>query len=451
MSGMSGSGGGSTRGIQRALQLVRAFDARRPWLWDVLLPLLVALPGVAVLVDGTWRDGPEDVQVGPPPDGIPPSWPWLLSAGLVLPLLWRRRWPFAMFLVISGFLFVAGRLGVSLPVALSVVVALYGVALRSPMSRLGWAGASVLATVAAETVAGPPHDFARSYVPVFAITAAAVAAGIAVRTRREYLASLLERAERLEVERDQRARLAAAAERARIAREMHDVLAHNLSVITGLADGGSYAGRRSPERARQALDAIAATSREALDDLRGLLGVLKDTGTHGELAPQPGLPDLDPLLERVRAAGLPVRADVEGTAADAGEHSPGRQLTVYRVVQEALTNTLKHGGSGATATVTVAYGRDGLTVTVTDSGTGSAPSDPGGGQGIGGMRDRARAYGGTLEAGPARGGGWRVHLWLPRTTTDGTSDHSSDRGRPGHAALRLPDAAGEPGRPDAAG
>ncbi|GAA2073780.1 sensor histidine kinase [Streptomyces albiaxialis] len=443
--GDSGSGG-STRGLHHAFQRVREFDARHPWLWNVLLPLLVALPGLSVLIDGTWRDGPENVRAGPPPDGIPPSWPWLLSAGLVVPLLWRRRWPFAVFLVISGFLFVSSQLGLSLPVSLAVVLALYGVALRSPLSRLGWAGASILVTVAAEALFRAPEDAGRTYVPVFAIAAAVVAAGIAVRTRREYLASLLERAARLEIERDQRARLAAAAERARIAREMHDVLAHNLSVITGLADGGSYAGRRSPERARQALDAIAATSREALDDLRGLLGVLKDT--ESELAPQPGLLELDPLLDRVRAAGLPVRASREGAAADA--ESPGRQLAVYRVVQEALTNTLKHGGSGATATVTVTYGPDGLTVTVTDTGTGTGDRGPGGGQGIGGMRDRARAYGGTLEAGPAPGG-WRVRLWLPRTTTDRTIDDSSDRGRPGDAAVRVPDAAGEPGRPDAPG
>ncbi len=152
---------------------------------------------------------------------------------------------------------------------------------------------------------------------------------------------------------------------------MHDILAHNLSVITSLADGGSYAARRSPERAGQALEAITATSRQALDDLRGLLGILKQAKElrepARELAPQPGLLELGPLLDRVRAAGLPVRSAVEGSALGAGEQSAGRQLAVYRVVQEALTNTLKHGAPGATAAVTVAYGRDSIEVEVTDT------------------------------------------------------------------------------------
>jgi signal transduction histidine kinase len=440
---------GNTQHIHRALQRIRSFDARHPWVWNVLLPVLLALPGIDVLMDGTWRDGPAEVRPGPPPAGIPPSWPWLLSAGHIVPLLWRRRWPFAVFCVVSGCLLVASQLGLSLPVFTAIGVALYGVALRAPLSRLMWAGATIAATVVAEALYRPPPDIARSYVTVTATVVAITALGIAVRTRREYLASLLERAARLEVERDQRELLAAAAERARIAREMHDILAHNLSVITSLADGGSYAARRSPERAGQALEAIAATSRQALDDLRGLLGILKQakelTEPGRELAPQPGLLELGPLLDRVRAAGLPVRSAVEGSAPGVGEQSAGRQLAVYRVVQEALTNALKHGDPGATAAVTVTYRWGSIEVEVTDTGGGKGTRHEGS-QGISGMRDRARAYGGTLEAGP-QPGGWRVLLRLPRTPTDRASDDSSDRGRPDDAAVRLPDAAGEPGGP----
>ncbi|MDJ1134580.1 sensor histidine kinase [Streptomyces iconiensis] len=454
-----GSDGGQpqTRQIHLALRRVRSFEARHPWLWDLLLPVLVALPGLGQLVDGSWRDDLEQGRFGPPPWAMPEAVGWLLTAGLVLPLLWRRRRPFPVFCAVSVPLFVAGLLGLGLPASAAIGVALYGVALRAPLSRLAWAGAVIAVSVVAELAYRPPSDPFTAYVPVVAIVVAITALGIAVRTRREYLASLLERAARLEVERDQRARLATAAERARIAREMHDIVAHNLSVITGLADGGSYAAQRSPERAREALEVIAATSRQALGDLRGLLGVLREGVQGAELSPQPGLVELAPLLDRVRAAGLTVRTAVDGSPGEGGEQSAGRQLVVYRVVQEALTNVLKHGGPEARATVTVTHAADGIGVDVVDTGTSGhgAPSGTGAGQGIGGMRERARAYGGTLEAGPLPAGGWRVHLWLPRsaagatTVTDGASDDSGDRGRPGAPALRLPDAPGEPGRPDA--
>lgn len=144
--------------------------------------------------------------------------------------------------------------------------------------------------------------------------------GIAVRTRRDYTEALVERAHRLEHERDQQARLAAAAERARIAREMHDIIGHNLSVITGLADGGAYAAARSPERAAQALEAIGTTSRQALSELRRLLGVLRDDHPDADRAPQPTMDDLAPLIEQVRRAGLPVHLELRG---EPGPHHPG--------------------------------------------------------------------------------------------------------------------------------
>lgn len=455
------------REIQSALRRVRAFDGRHPWFWNALVPLLVALPGLGPLVDGSWREELGGSRLGPPPGAMPQAAGWLLTAGLVLPLLWRRGRPFAAFCAVSVPLLFASLLGLTLPASAAIGVALYGVALRAPLSRLAWAGGVLVASVVVELAYDPPPDPARTYVPMVAVAVALTALGLAVRSRREYLDALLERAARLEVERDQRERLAAAGERARIAREMHDIVAHNLSVITGLADGGAYAAARSPERAREALDAIAATGRQALGDLRGLLGVLREETDGAQLAPQPGLLELGPLLERVRATGLGVRTEVTGAPEETGDASPGRQLVVYRVVQESLTNVLKHGGPGATARVAVAYAPHGTGVTVTDTGSGAgagAVAGPGPvpGQGIGGMRERARAYGGTLEAGPHPPGGWRVHLWLPRTAaggaegTGGTTgrggarDDGSDRGRPGAPAVRLPDAAGEPGRPDGA-
>jgi signal transduction histidine kinase len=239
--------------------------------------------------------------------------------------------------------------------------------------------------------------------------------GIAVRSRQDYTQALVDRARRLEVERDQQAQLATAAERTRIAREMHDIIGHNLSVITGLADGGSYAAAKSPERATQALEAIGSTSRQALSELRRLLDVLRDDEpAAAERSPQPALTDLGRLIDGVRAAGLPVRSTVHGQADTV---PAGRQLTVYRVVQEALTNTLKHGGPDATATVDISYADEGVTVEVTDTGRGgpALPTD-GRGRGLTGMRERTSLYDGTLEAGPLSrpAGGWRVHLHLPK-------------------------------------
>jgi signal transduction histidine kinase len=237
--------------------------------------------------------------------------------------------------------------------------------------------------------------------------------GDSVAYRRAHNAWLEERARQAEAERDARAQLAAAAERSRIAREMHDIIAHNLAVIVGLADGGLYAAARSPQRSSQALGAIASTGREALSELRRLLGVLteNDNDRAADLAPQPGLTDLDALLDRVRSAGLPVRAVMQG---DPGGLSEGQQLTVYRIVQEALTNTLKHAGPAATAEVILGYADGAVDVQVTDTGLGAAAGSPdGSGQGLHGMRERAAVYDGTLRAGPGAHGGWRVEAHLP--------------------------------------
>ena len=199
---------------------------------------------------------------------------------------------------------------------------------------------------------------------------------------------------------------------------MHDIIAHNLSVIVGLADGGLYASASSPARSGQALGEIAGTGREALGELRRLLGVLRENGSRAaDLAPQPGLTDLETLLDRVRAAGLPVRCTVHG---DAGGLSEGRQLTVYRIVQEALTNTLKHGGPAATAEVMLDYTGGAVDVQITDTGLGAvtgfsagSAGQGAGGQGLHGMRERAAVYDGTLDAGPSARGGWLVRAHLP--------------------------------------
>ncbi|MCX5091962.1 sensor histidine kinase [Streptomyces sp. NBC_00365] len=242
--------------------------------------------------------------------------------------------------------------------------------------------------------------------------------GDSIRTRRAYLAQLEERAARLEKEREAQAKVAVAAERARIARELHDVVAHNVSVMVVQADGAAYVMDTAPEQARKALETISGTGRQALAEMRRLLGVLR-TGEHqesGEYVPQPDVEQLDDLIEQCRTSGLPVDFKVEGTPRPLPS---GVELTAYRIVQEALTNTRKHGGPNAGASVRLVYFDDGLGLLVEDDGKG-APHElyeeggaDGQGHGLIGMRERVGMVGGTLDAGPRPGGGFRISALLP--------------------------------------
>ena len=337
------------------------------------------------------------------------------------PVLARRKHPTAAFAVaIAGLLAalstnlrVSGG-GWALP---TVIVLLYTLAAYRPR-QISLCGLLICLAVIAVGVPSLSHAAASTKTAWVALELAVPIAcswifGDSVAYRRAHNAWLEERARRAEAERDAKARLAAAAERSRIAREMHDIIAHDLSVIVGLADGGRYAAAHSPERSSQALGAIASTGREALSELRRLLGVLtEDHGRAADLAPQPGIADLEALLDRVRAAGLPVIAVMQGDPAGLSE---GQQLTVYRIVQEALTNTLKHAGPAATAKVILGYADGAVDVQVTDTGLGAAAgSSDGDGRGLHGMRERAAVYDGTLQAGPVlSGGGWRVAAHLP--------------------------------------
>jgi signal transduction histidine kinase len=234
--------------------------------------------------------------------------------------------------------------------------------------------------------------------------------GDSMRYRRAYLTALEDRAARLERERDAQAQIAAAAERARIARELHDVIAHNVSVMVVQADGAGYALRRDPDRAGQALAAISRTGRQALAEMRRLLGVLRSDDQQADLAPQPGLEQLRELLDQAREAGMSVSFTLEGPVRPLPE---GAELAAYRVVQESLTNTRKHGGLAATAAVTLRYEPNGLLLQVTDDGLGAAAAADGPGHGLTGMRERVEMYGGTVRAGPLPSGGYQVTARLP--------------------------------------
>jgi signal transduction histidine kinase len=229
------------------------------------------------------------------------------------------------------------------------------------------------------------------------IAALAWLVGHAYRNQLQRTSELRERADRLERERETEARAAAAEERARIAREMHDVVAHSLSVMVVQAEAAEAMLDADPERARRPIAAVQETGRSALTELRRMLGVMREMADEGAaLAPQPGLGGLDALVEHVRDAGLPVTLRVEG---DPRPLPPGIELSAFRIVQEGLTNALKHAGP-ARAEVRVRYGARELELEVRDDGRGRGPQSNGGGHGLVGMRERVALYGGRLTAGP---------------------------------------------------
>ncbi|MFI7012590.1 sensor histidine kinase [Streptomyces sp. NPDC050145] len=403
----------TSRFLHRTAQRVRALDRRRPLVWDLLLTGFFVTAALIDYAGDGWKNIAHNTEV-------PGPLVLFLSLALSVPLLWRRSHPMTALTVMVAAGVVNSATGAVLQAALLQLFVVFNLALRARARTLLLGCALTMIPVVIGVLRFPKGSWDMQVVPQLWSLALVAALGIAVRSRQDYTASLVERAHRLEIERDQQARLAAATERARIAREMHDIIGHNLSVITGLADGGSYAAARHPERAGQALTAIATTSRQALTDLRRLLDVLNADdelpSAAPELTPQPTLADLDELLTGVRIAGLPVHLTQDGTPPL--PLSAAAELALYRITQEALTNTLKHGGPHATATVTLTHTPTGTTLTVTDTGKGGPPS-PGHsgrgltGRGLTGMRERTALYDGTLDAGPLPAGGWRVQAHLP--------------------------------------
>ncbi|MEW1656998.1 sensor histidine kinase [Streptomyces sp. NPDC093707] len=352
----------------------------------------------------------------------------VFSIGLCLVIALRRKYPVRMLLLAAALGIGQLALGVGPNVAdFATLVIIYTVASETSARR--WASRFALgAALLGPAVSQLRFQESPVHVPVWAalfftvlFTVPFVLAwvlGDSVRTRRAYWAQLEEKAARLEKEREAQARIAVAAERARIARELHDVVAHNVSVMVVQADGAAYVLDGSPDQARQALETISGTGRQALAEMRRLLGVLR-TGEQAEgeeYVPQPGVEQLADLIDQVRGAGLPVDFRV------VGEPRPlpsSVELTAYRIVQEALTNTRKHGGPGVSATVRLTYRDDDLDLLVEDDGRGAQHElyESGGADGLGhgliGMRERVGMVGGLLDAGPRPGGGFRVNAVLP--------------------------------------
>ena len=341
----------------------------------------------------------------------------LFTVAEVLPLLWRRSHPWPVFLVVAV-VSALQAVAYDQPTVgqLAFPVAVYSVARWSPRWQgvtallVGYAGALVAATRwlfgfgAGDLTAG---NLAPYTVTISAIVTAAWALGWAAQSRERYVASLVARAEQAERMAERGVELAARDERSRIAREMHDVVAHGLSVIVVQADGARYAAAKDPDVAVGTLETISATGREALTEMRRLLGLLREGDTG--VAPQPGLDDVRHLVDEARAAGMRVAADLPEPAPDVPD---GVGLAAYRIVQEALTNVRKHAGPDAAVDVRVAVDR-GVAIDVRDDGRGAAARAEGRGLGLVGMRERAAVHGGTLEAGPAPGGGFAVSARLP--------------------------------------
>lgn len=353
----------------------------------------------------------------------------VVLAGLGMPIaaIWRASHPVPSAVTIYALALLHFLvLPTVLPVDLVIFLSLYSTTVHGPRwaerTALagGLAGALMLTMVAAIGASSIDRlpTLAVGFVLGAALVLLAWGAGLLRRSQAAHRESLKERAARLERERDQQSELATAAERTRIAREMHDIVAHSLSVVIAQADGGRYAAAADPPAATRALETIAETGRAALADMRRILGVLRSDGNGAEpLAPQPSTVDLESLFSHLRATGVPVSHVQMGTPVGL---PPGTSAALFRITQESLTNVLKHGGPGVKATVLTDWRPGEVRLVISDDGRGAASTaDAGGndgirgGHGLVGMRERAVMLGGSLAAGPGPSGGFRVEARIP--------------------------------------
>jgi len=365
-----------------------AHRAAGRWVFDVLVALAAAASAVPAVIHT---------------DGRPQTLVIVVLALGAAPLLVRRIWSLPVFGLVVAVNLAAGLAvhGHALNGA-ALLIALYTVAAMRPRRDACTCAGLLEVTVVTGLLLFAGGGWWFDAIFASGMVAAALGLGLYSATRR---------AERLERERDQQGALATAAERTRIAREMHDIVAHNLTVMVTLSEAAIATSAASPERATDLMRKVSATGRRALADTRRLLGVLRPGQDPDEdFQPVPGLAQLDTLIEQVRSAGLDTTLEIRGAAPDV---PAGLQLTAYRLVQEALTNTLKHGGTGARASVRLRFQPGELRVDIDDDGAGdTAPATASIGSGLIGMQERVHAYGGDVQAGPRSGGGWKVSAQL---------------------------------------
>lgn len=460
--------------LPRPPGVFRRYVRAHPRLLDAgLVVLYLALTTLIGTVSTMGLTESGEVQYIGVPDYM--QWPEALSLVLVMvvscaALMLRRRYPlYGLLAVLASMLLVPQDAAPASAAALAVAVLLYSVPVYRSV-RAGWVGyaAALVMSVAVPMLLeafkiqvmaeGSLIAASTSWVSLIITSALTMAVpvimGINVGNRRRYVDAIVDRANQLARERDQLARLAVAEERTRIAREMHDVVAHSLSVMVALSEGAAQVSESRPEAASGAMRQSAETGRQALAEMRRLIGALREPSGSGRgtlvsgdeegtvpMAPAPGIRSLPELVEVSRAAGLDVHLSLRGVAgSELSDHS--RELAIYRVVQEGLTNALRHAGPGAVVWVSVQEGKTGVLVQVRDEGTGKGAAtltDLGAGQGLAGLAERLRLLGGTLEAGP-HGKGWLLTAHLPGES-------------PAYGAAQLPRAAsvlGE-GRPTGQG
>ncbi len=384
----------------RALHTLLSWIRAHPRAADGLLALLLLSVAVPVTIHADV--GPDQRAVG--------ALGWLLIVAMHLPITWRRSAPVpalwasiaatAVYWVLD---FPDDATGASLLILIYSLAAHEG---RPRSIRHFWGVFAVLNAILVAGVISDQDDLPWASVPANVILFGTVwILGDNLRTRREYLAELEEKAARTQEQHEAEAQRAVIEERTRIARELHDVVAHSMSVMVVQAGAARRVLDRNPTQASEALTAIESTGREALAEMRRVLGVLRNEDGAAVLAPAPALDDIDRLVRQCEDAGLPVEIVVSGPTR---RLAPGLEMNAYRVVQESLTNTLKHAGS-ASAVVHLTYRSGLLDVEVTDDGRGAAAGTSENGQGLVGMRERVEAYGGELVAGPRAGGGFAVH------------------------------------------
>lgn len=390
----------------------RQWLARHDRVRDMLpaVPLIVITAAATAVGTSAWHE---------------PHWGEVVWMGLsCAPLVVRSRWPLQVALVtLAGDLTLMTIASHTSLTPAASLIALYTLATLGTR-RIAWtvglvaalAITGVYAATHAESVVGGASLLRLD----FAI--AATALGRVVRSRRDHLAEARARVELAERTQEQEARRRVSEERVRIARDLHDVVAHHITLVNAQAGVAHHLMRTNPDQAYEALAHIKDTSRAALDELRATVGLLRHPDdAPGSRAPIPRLADLDTLVSGFRASGLVVSVDVTGTAAPL---APATELTAYRIIQEALTNTHKHA-SASRATILLDYGPHLLRVSVTDDGRPGAPKGAGTGHGLIGMHERAVAIGGTVTAGPRRDGGFQVLAELPLSLTDTTVSNAS--------------------------
>lgn len=400
--------------------MVSQIDQARTWfrrrdpleVVDVVLAMLFVGFGLATAWTQDLVDGMRE------PNGFAAALVVVASATVAF----RRRAPLlalSIGTVAICWLVLAGFPEGLLPIA--VLLLSYSVAASSPLRQAIAGLAMIWVAVAVLRLANAPGFDGFTVGANLAFNSIAWGAGLAVRARRETVeATVREAEERANVERQRAARMIAE-ERLRIAQELHDVVAHSMSVIAVQAGVGAHVVDDRPDQAKTALEAISGTARSTLAEMRRLLGVLRDDDGNRSHAPAPTLNDVAQLVDDVRAAGIPVSLDVVG---EPDHLSAGVELSAYRIVQEALTNVIKHAGPLTEVTVRLTHTADDISVEVVDDGRGAAARNhdslgagdvetPGSGHGLLGMRERVDVWGGTLEVGPVDGGGYRVGATLP--------------------------------------